>query len=182
MDIDIDAQRPVLHGGYGGHGGPWAIHYALRWISEMYPQLHIPISGCGGVVEGSDIVKYILAGSTTVQVCFLVYTYGYSVIEKLNRDLLSYMDKHGYHSIGEFRGVVTGDRIKSLRDVSRAKTQIAVIDPDKCVGCKRCTDICIYDGIDFCPGSKNASINPKCDGCGLCPSFCPKGAISMTAR
>lgn len=180
MDIDIDTQLPVLHGGYGGHGGPWSIHYALRWISEMYPQLNIPISGCGGVVEADDVIKFILSGSTAVQVCFMVYTYGYSVIEKLNAGLLAYMDKHCYQSIEEFRGIVTGSRIKGLKDVSREKTLIATIDEEKCIGCKRCTDICIFDGISY--ADKKASINPKCDGCGLCPSFCPKGAISMIQK
>lgn len=176
MDIDIDKQEPIMHGGYGGHGGPWSIHYALRWISEMYPKMNIPISGCGGVVEWQDVVKYILCGSTTVQVCFLVYTYGYSVIEKLNQGLLAYMDKNGYMSIEDFKGNITG-KIKGLKDVDRKKTLIASVDDKKCVGCSRCSDICIFDGIDF--ANKKASINEKCDGCGLCLYFCPSKAISM---
>lgn len=180
MDIDIDKQLPVLHGGYGGHGGPWAIHYSLRWISEMYPRVNIPISGCGGVVEWQDVVKYILAGATTVQVSFLIYTYGYSVIEKLNKGLLEYMDKNGYETINEFRGIVTGSKIKGLKDVSREKTLIAVVDEETCIGCGRCSNICIYDGIDY--DGKKASINSKCDGCGLCPYFCPTKAIRMVKR
>lgn len=182
MDIDIEAQRPVLHGGYGGHGGPWSIHYALRWISEMYSHVSLPISGCGGVVEGDDIIKYILAGSTAVQVCFMVYAYGYSVLETLNEHLLSYMDRRGYRSVTDFRGIVTGPCIKGLRDVDRTKTLIARVDPERCVGCKRCTELCIYDGISFDSAGKKAEINRKCDGCGLCPSFCPRGAISMEHR
>ena len=182
MDIDIENQVPVLHGGYGGHGGPWSIHYALRWISDMYTKTELPISGCGGVVEGDDIVKYILAGSTTVQVCFLIYTYGYSIIEKLNEGLLAYMDKHGYKSVEDFRGIVTGSKIKMLKDVDRTKTLIAAIDENLCVGCGRCTDICIFDGISFDPEKKKAFINAKCDGCALCPCFCPRKAISMVKR
>lgn len=180
MDIDIDQQVPVLHGGYGGHGGPWAIHYALRWISEMYTKVKLPISGCGGVVEWQDVVKYILAGATTVQISFLVYTYGYSIIEKLNNGLLEYMIKNGYESIEDFKGNVTGNKIKGLKDVSREKTLIATVDENLCIGCKRCTDICIYEGIDF--ADVKASINRNCDGCGLCPYFCPSKAISMVKR
>lgn len=182
LDIDIEKQAPVLHGGYGGHGGPWAIHYSLRWISEMSTKTALPISGCGGVVEGDDIIKYILAGCTAVQVCFMVYAYGYSVIETLNQHLLDYMDKHGYNSVEDFRGIVTGSRIKGLKDVDREKVLIAEIDSEKCVGCKRCTDMCIYDGISFDETTKKAYINSKCDGCALCPSFCPRKAIFMTKR
>ena len=182
MDIDIDEQKPVLHGGYGGHGGPWSIHYALRWISQMYPNVHIPISGCGGVIEGDDVIKYILAGSTAVQVCFMIYAYGYSVIEQLNNRVLEYMEQHGYQSIEEFRGIVTGSRIKGLKDVDRTKTLIAQVDESRCVGCRRCSDICIFDGISFDEEKKKAFINKQCDGCGLCPSFCPRKAISMVKR
>jgi dihydroorotate dehydrogenase (fumarate) len=179
MDIDLATEAPVLHGGYGGHGGPWAIHYALRWVSEMYAKLQIPISGCGGVTDWEDVVKYILSGATTVQVCFLVYAYGYSVIEKLNTGLLAYMDKKGYRSLEEFRGKITG-KIKGLKDVDREKKLKACADSQACIGCARCADICIYDGIDY--KDKKASINEKCDGCGLCPYFCQKGALSMVSR
>lgn len=182
MDIDIDGQVPVLHGGYGGHGGPWSIHYSLRWISEMFPKLHIPISGCGGVIDWQDAVKYILAGSTAVQVCFLIYTYGYSVIEELNEGLVSYMDRKGYESVTDFRGIVTGNKIKGLAEVEREKTIVAAIEESKCTGCGRCTDICIYDGIGFNKEKKKAFINSKCDGCGLCPWFCPTKAIAMVKK
>ena len=181
LDLDIDTEMPIMHGGYGGHGGPWSIHYALRWISEMAPQMNIPISGCGGVVEWQDVAKFILCGATTVQVCFLVYTYGYSVIEKLNQGLAGYMEKKGYTSIEDFRGNITG-KIKGLKDVSREKVLIASVDQDACIGCGRCSDICIFDGIDYDDQNKKASINKKCDGCGLCPYFCPKKAISMVKR
>ena len=110
-------------------------------ISEMYTKVKLPISGCGGVVEWQDVVKYILAGATTVQISFLVYTYGYSIIEKLNNGLLEYMIKNGYESIEDFKGNVTGNKIKGLKDVSREKTLIATVDENLCIGCKRCTDI-----------------------------------------
>ena len=92
------------------------------------------------------------------------------------------MDRHGYQSTQEFRGIVTGSRIKSLQEVNREKTLIATVNPDVCVGCRRCTDICIFEGIRYDTEKKKAFINSQCDGCGLCPSFCPRGAISMIHR
>ena len=134
------------------------------------------------MIEGDDVIKYILAGSTAVQVCFMIYAYGYSVIEQLNNRVLEYMEQHGYQSIEEFRGIVTGSRIKGLKDVDRTKTLIAQVDESRCVGCRRCSDICIFDGISFDEEKKKAFINKQCDGCGLCPSFCPRKAISMVKR
>ena len=72
-----------MHGGYAGHGGPWAIQYPLRWISEIYPKTKLPIAGSGGVFNPDDAVKYVLAGATVVQVCTAVYLQGYGVLKRL---------------------------------------------------------------------------------------------------
>jgi dihydroorotate dehydrogenase (fumarate) len=52
LDIDPDAEAPIMHGGYAGHGGPWAIQYRLRWISEISQKVDIDIAGSGGVASG----------------------------------------------------------------------------------------------------------------------------------
>ncbi|UEC43356.1 MAG: hypothetical protein METHAR1v1_1310018 [Methanothrix sp.] len=55
---------------------------------------------------------------------------------------------------------------------------VAVVDPEKCIGCKLC--------IDTCPG-KAISVNgtalvdeAACKGCGTCAAACPVDAIDMT--
>ena len=67
LEIDVEAEKPVMHGGYAGHGGPWVIQYPLRWISEISPWVKIDVSASGGVSTGEDVVKYLLCGATTVQ-------------------------------------------------------------------------------------------------------------------
>ena len=52
-DLDLDAEAPIMHGGYAGHGGPWALQYTLRWISAASPRLSIPIAASGGVGTGA---------------------------------------------------------------------------------------------------------------------------------
>ena len=54
---------------------------------------------------------------------------------------------------------------------------ITTVDPEKCVGCKRCVAICAHDAPQI-TGNK-AFIDPeKCVGCGRCIAICPKDAIS----
>ncbi len=127
LDIDIEEEVPVMHGGYAGHGGPWAINYALRWISAMYPEAKVDISGSGGVMSYEDIVKYILAGATTVQTCTAIYLEGYEVINKFNRGLAEYMDRKGYATLDEFRGAIV-NKIKTMNEVDRRHTVMASID------------------------------------------------------
>lgn len=52
----------------------------------------------------------------------------------------------------------------------------AVIDPEKCVQCGECLDVCRYDAIteDF------QVDHVSCEGCALCSHICPEKAITMT--
>lgn len=175
LDIDVETQKPIMHGGYAGHGGPWGINYSLRWISVMYPVIQIPISGSGGVTNWQDVVKYFLAGANNVQVCAAIYMKGYEVIETLNSGLRQYMANHGYENIAQFRGNVV-PRIKQLHEFNREKVVKARIIGEKCTTCGMCEKSCIYFAVD--KGSPY-QINEKCAGCGLCRHICPAGAIEM---
>ncbi len=141
LDIDVEEQKPVLHGGYGGHGGPWAIMYPLRWISEIRPQLKIDISGSGGVTSWEDVVKYILAGANTVQVVSAIVMNGFGVIREFADGLEKYMKEHGYERLDEFRGKAIG-QIRGTHDVDRQKRYRAEITQ----GCRApCTFACPAD-------------------------------------
>lgn len=135
LDVDIDEERPTLHGGYAGHGGPWAIQYPLRWISQIRPQVKIDIAGSGGVADGRDVVKYLLAGATVVQTCTAVVMNGYGVIRELLDGLERYMEGKGYRTIEEFRGKVC-DRILGTEEVDRRHRLEAWIDARWTAPCK----------------------------------------------
>ncbi len=54
---------------------------------------------------------------------------------------------------------------------------ISWIDPDICVGCRVCIDLCPYGAIDFNQRTGVSEVNPAiCKGCGSCSGFCPSGA------
>lgn len=179
VDIDLDAERPIMHRGYAGHGGPWSIYYCLRWIATTYPHLCIPISGSGGVWEGSDLVKYILAGATTVQACSAVCLQGYEIVPKLLRGLREWMERKGYSSPAEFRGRAA-ERVLGLEEIDRRRLLRAGIDAGTCTGCDLCRRVCIYFGIEAEP--EYHVIAEKCVGCGLCREVCPVGAIEMVGQ
>ncbi|MGQ9609216.1 MAG: FAD-dependent oxidoreductase [bacterium] len=129
LEIDIEEEVPIMHGGYAGHGGPWAIQYPLRWISEIRPKTSVDISGSGGVSNWQDVVKYILAGANTVQVCTAIIMNGYEIISDLLEGLKKYMDKKNYHSVDDFRGNVCS-RILGTYDIDRRRKAIAHINYD----------------------------------------------------
>jgi heterodisulfide reductase subunit A len=58
----------------------------------------------------------------------------------------------------------------------------AIVDTDRCSGCRICNDLCPYSAIDFDEVRAVTEINPAlCQGCGVCVAACPAGAIRGTA-
>lgn len=104
IDIDIEEQRPILHGYYGGIGGPWAKYYTMMHVSEAAQHLSIPISATGGTMTGEDVIKYILLGASTVQVLSAVMINGWETIASMNREIEAYMERKGIASLEEIRG------------------------------------------------------------------------------
>jgi NAD-dependent dihydropyrimidine dehydrogenase PreA subunit len=53
------------------------------------------------------------------------------------------------------------------------------LNPDQCIGCGMCTDVCPHDVFAIC--SRKAEIINKdaCMECGACKMNCPAGAISV---
>ncbi|MFP4057676.1 MAG: FAD-dependent oxidoreductase [Candidatus Brocadiia bacterium] len=120
LEIDVQEEQPILHGGYAGHGGPWAIQYPLRWISAIRPAVDIDIAGSGGVASADDVVKYLLVGATVVQTCTAVVMNGYEVLAEFRRGLERWMDERGYATLDDFRGKVH-DQILGTHEVDRRK-------------------------------------------------------------
>jgi len=118
MDINVNEEKLIMHEGYAGHGGPWAIHYPLRWISQIFPEIKINISGSGGVFSAEDVIKYLLAGATTVQMVTAIFLNGYGIIREINEGLKEYMKKKGYERIEDFRGKVCS-KIKDTYQIKR---------------------------------------------------------------
>ena len=69
MAIDADAHRPVLANGCGGLSGPAIKPIALRMVWEVHKALPgVPIVGIGGIETGRDVVEFLLAGASAVQI------------------------------------------------------------------------------------------------------------------
>ncbi len=126
LEVDLDSESPVMHGGYAGHGGPWAIQYPLRWISQISPQIDIDIAGSGGVVSGEDAVKYLLAGARAVQVCSAVVLNGYEVIAEIIDGIEQWMERKNYVRIGEFRGNAAA-KVRGTEEIERGQKILAEI-------------------------------------------------------
>ncbi len=177
LDIDIETEAPILHGGYAGHGGLWAIYYSLRWISALYPATKLPICGSGGVYTGEDVAKYILSGACSVAICTSILLNGYEIIDRIKAELTKWMEKKNYNTIEEFIGKAVY-RVKGNEDINREKRVTAWINDDRCSLCGGCFRSCFHGAIDF--SADYCRVKPEiCKGCGLCLHVCPLKAIEL---
>ncbi len=104
LDVDIETQRPILHGYFAGIGGPWAKYYVLRHVAEVARKITIPICATSGIMTGEDVIKYILVGATTVQVLSVIMVNGWESISRINEEVKTYLKKSGIASLEELRG------------------------------------------------------------------------------
>ncbi|MFX1488377.1 MAG: 4Fe-4S dicluster domain-containing protein, partial [Promethearchaeota archaeon] len=67
---------------------------------------------------------------------------------------------------------------------------VAEVNPDKCIGCGKCQEVCPYNAIELIDTTKDfedlsivvtkSFINSAlCKGCGTCSATCPVGAIMV---
>ncbi|MFW9970854.1 MAG: dihydroorotate dehydrogenase [Candidatus Odinarchaeota archaeon] len=104
MKIDINTKRPILSHGSGGLSGK-AIHpIAIKKVYDLYKVLKVPIIGCGGVDSWQDIVEFFLVGASAVQIGTALYK-GIEIITDINNVLGKYLEKSGYTSINDIKGL-----------------------------------------------------------------------------
>jgi len=68
MAIDIETRRPKLTNIVGGLSGPAIRPIAVRMVYECRQAVKIPIIGMGGIADPEDVLEFMIAGATAVQV------------------------------------------------------------------------------------------------------------------
>lgn len=111
--VDLDTLRPEpCVEGFSTPGGYSCIAVrpiALRMVKECAEAIHAQfpgrsLSGIGGIETGADAAQFILLGADTVQVCTGVMKFGYACVRQMKDDLLAFMEKHRFETIGDFKG------------------------------------------------------------------------------
>lgn len=103
MAIDAERRKPVLGSITGGLSGPAIKPIALRMVWEVYKAVKVPIIGMGGIMNATDAIEFILAGSTAVQVGTANFI-DPAISEKIIDGIDEYIDRHGVTSVTELIG------------------------------------------------------------------------------
>ena len=73
MAIDINTQKYKLSNKYGGLSGPAIRPIAIANVHKIFNVVSIPVIGIGGVRNSDDVIEFMLAGASLVQVGTMNY-------------------------------------------------------------------------------------------------------------
>ncbi len=104
MKIDINTKKPVLARKKGGLSGPAIMPVAVRMVYDVYDAVKIPIIGCGGISNAHDVIEFMLAGATAVQIGThnLIEPYA---CKKIIQELKMVMSEYNIKNLKEIIGV-----------------------------------------------------------------------------
>jgi dihydroorotate dehydrogenase (NAD+) catalytic subunit len=101
--INAETRRPVLGTTTGGLSGPAIKPIALRMVWDVYKAVKVPVIGMGGIMNATDAIEFLLAGSSAIQIGTANYI-DPSVSIKVLEGIEDYMVRHGVNSVTELTG------------------------------------------------------------------------------
>jgi dihydroorotate dehydrogenase (NAD+) catalytic subunit len=105
MSIDVETMMPILSNRIGGLSGTAIKPIGIRCVYEISKNLKVPVIGCGGISTWQDVVEYMLAGASAVQIGSVLGSAGPRIFNSITKDLKKYIERKGIMKISEIVGI-----------------------------------------------------------------------------
>jgi dihydropyrimidine dehydrogenase (NAD+) subunit PreA len=124
LDFEMNVDGYVSSGGLGGPAILPLSMAKMAQLTQAFPDKSF--SGIGGISDFAHSLNYFLVGCGTLQVCtaaMLDHAIGPNVIKNLTSGMIAAMERHGWSSLEDFRGI-RRDRVVTHSKIRRpdAKT------------------------------------------------------------
>jgi dihydroorotate dehydrogenase (NAD+) catalytic subunit len=103
MAIDAETRKPRIANVTAGLSGPAIKPIALRMVYDAAKAVKIPVIGMGGISTAVDIVEYMLAGATAVQIGTASY-WDPVATEKIVNELQDWCAHHRIERLADLTG------------------------------------------------------------------------------
>ncbi|MFV0381747.1 MAG: dihydroorotate dehydrogenase [Breznakia sp.] len=103
MRLDLTSAKPILANVTGGLSGPAIKPVAIRMVYQVYKAVKIPIIGVGGICCAEDVLEFLYAGASAVQIGMQNFVDPYAC-KNIIEDLESVLTKYGYKTVQEAVG------------------------------------------------------------------------------
>ncbi|MDQ6723839.1 MAG: dihydroorotate dehydrogenase [Thermoproteota archaeon] len=105
MKIDTETGYPILENRIGGLSGASIKPIGVRCVYELKRNINIPIIGCGGILSYYDVIEYLMAGASAVQIGSILGLEGLNSFNKILEGLYKYLKVKSYKDISELIGI-----------------------------------------------------------------------------
>jgi dihydroorotate dehydrogenase (NAD+) catalytic subunit len=105
LSVDWRKRKPVLGAGMGGLSGPAIKPLALRIVCQVSQAVDIPIIGVGGISSIDDVMEFLVAGATAVQIGTANF-YNPGLAEQLVDELVEIIDREGFEHVNQLVGTI----------------------------------------------------------------------------
>jgi dihydroorotate dehydrogenase (NAD+) catalytic subunit len=109
MAIDVETRRPRLSNIVGGLSGPAIRPIAVRMVYECRQAVRLPIIGMGGITSATDVLEFMIAGATAVQIGTANFV-DPMLWGKVLDGLRDYMRRHAIARLAEVTGTLDTTR------------------------------------------------------------------------
>jgi dihydroorotate dehydrogenase (NAD+) catalytic subunit len=103
MAIDADTRKPRIANVTAGLSGPAIKPIALRMVYDAAHAVNIPVIGMGGISTAADVVEFMLAGATAVQIGTASY-WDPCATEKIVDELQRWCEERSVSRLAELVG------------------------------------------------------------------------------
>lgn len=104
MRLDLNKRKPIIANITGGLSGPAVLPIAINMVYQTYKAVNIPIIGVGGISSADDVIEFLLAGASAVEIGTANLIDPFACRDIIT-DLDQALDKYGFSSIKEIRGL-----------------------------------------------------------------------------
>ena len=105
MSIDLKTRKPKLNTTFGGLSGPAIKPIAIANVHKVYKTGKITVIGIGGIAAAEDVVEFLLAGASLVQIGTMSYQ-NPNLGAELKQKLSQYLNENGINAIADLIGKV----------------------------------------------------------------------------
>lgn len=103
MAIDPETRKPRIAHVTAGLSGPAIKPIAVRMVYDASHSVKIPVIGMGGISTAADVIEFMLAGATAVQIGTASY-WDPCATEKIVNELETYCAEHSIPELAELTG------------------------------------------------------------------------------
>ncbi len=107
-DVDIENNKIVAADMLST---PQEMALSLQWIALLSGELKCDFSASTGIHDATGVIKQLLVGAKTVQLCSVLFRNKMDYLQKILTELQEWMQRHDHGSVRDFRGMLAQENI-----------------------------------------------------------------------